>query len=220
MKRWSFARLLVIFSVYVSYCSIACADENTGPFVSFGYGRLSVSNVVVDQGPNFSYIEERIEKFDESTWNFYDIGLGYAFNSGKTHVFLNYLFSESKVLEVDEGTRPLLGGGVTHVSSEINHGGVFLGMSQELYSGLFAAVAIGSLYQGKEFHYSPDVANDGSGDSVMFAAWSAGLDLKLDNIVFGAKYINSFGGPLFDYSEIGEAPEINGAIFHVSFIFN
>ena len=219
MKRWSLTRLLVIFYIAVSYGSVAWADGNMGPFVTFGYGRLSVSNVVVDQGPNFSYIEERIEKFDKSTWNFYDLGIGYAFNAGQTHVFFHYMFSESKVL-ASEGTRPLLGGGVTQVSSEIDHSGLFLGGSQEVYGGFSTALAIGVLSQDKTFYYSPDVTNDGNGDSVMFAAFTAGVDYNLANLVLGAKYFKSFGGPLFDYSEIGEAPLINGVIFHASFIFN
>lgn len=212
-----YVNLIFLFftGVIIFVSPIAYAAERSGWLLSPGYGSLSVNNIIVADNPN---PDSAPEAFNDNDWNFLNIGFGYFINSGKTQFLFDILISESKNLESDLGTRPLVGGGVTHLSSSISHVGMFIGLRQKLFSRLFMNAGIGGFSQGKEFNYSPDVSNGTAGGSEEVSAWFWGLDVGLTSrFLFGAKIYNSFGSPSSESSS-DTGFEVKGTTFQLTYL--
>ena len=182
-------------------------ERNVEVIMSLGYGSLEASNIVVAGTAG--------DVFEGEDWDVFNIGIGVAFNSRKTQLYFDFLLSETKDLDYS-GTRPLVGGGVTHVSAGVGHGGVFLALRQELIDRLYVNSGIGAFWQEKKFTYSPAVANrGGGGGSEEVWGWFLGPDIELtDGLLFGAKFYKTLGDPSSD-----EDFEIEGTVFNLTFLF-
>lgn len=167
MKGKFYCCAIILMMVLVSY------PARAGVIFEVGYGRLHVSNIFVTQTPD---VTNPPEAFQGKDWNTLMFSVGGERKSIGTGITIDFLFSEDKTLDSDLGSRPLVGGGYTQVSSSISHVGVYLGMRQRIWR-VVASGGYGALLQNVDFHYDPPVSNGSGGFSESVPSWYLGLDI-------------------------------------------
>ena len=193
------------------FIAVACVPQayaadssNDGFFVSIGYGRLTVSDIVVATNPNPS---NPPEAFLDDDWDLFLIGGGFGFNEGKTQLLVDVLLSEKKHLKPG-GTRDLLGGGTTNATFNISHVGLFVGLRQQVYSKFYLSAGIGGFSQEKKADYDVLVVNSGAAGSEEFGGYFVGADFAVsDSVLVGIRQYmtegDGEGDPQFDAIVLG-----------------
>lgn len=141
-----------------------------------GYGKMDVGKIFVADKQDSSLLPSA---FSDRKWDTLTFGIGSNISSSNIGVSLDFLFSEKRKLE-DLGSRSLIGGGTTRVSSSISHVGLFFGVKYRLIRAFFLEAGYGAVAQEVGYDYSSNVSNGGGGgNSIEFNSSYISFDLEL-----------------------------------------